>query len=94
MCLAIPGKIVEIYERDGLRMGKLDFGGTIRKACLEYVADARIGQYALIHVGFALTTIEEEEAARTFRLLASMGDVSSELGGAEPEPAVTPGEPP
>ena len=44
MCLAIPGKIVEIYEQDGLRMGKLDFGGTIRKACLEYVAEARVGQ--------------------------------------------------
>ena len=91
MCLAIPGKIVDIYEEDGLRMGKLDFGGTIRKACLEYVADARVGQYALIHVGFALTTIEEEEAARTFRLLASMGDVLSELGEAEPERAGTPG---
>lgn len=72
-------------------MGKLDFGGTIRKACLEYVADARVGQYALIHVGFALTTIEEEEAARTFRLLASIGDMSSDLGDAEPERNVTPG---
>lgn len=91
MCLAIPGKIVEIYEQDGLRMGKLDFGGTIRKACLEYVAEARVGQYALIHVGFALTTIEEDEAARTFRLLESMGDVWSELGAAEPERTVIPG---
>jgi hydrogenase expression/formation protein HypC len=92
--LAIPGKIVEIYEQDGLRMGKLDFGGTIRRACLEYVSDARVGQYALIHVGFALTTIEEEEAARTVRLLASMGELSSELGDAEPEHSVTPGEDP
>ena len=81
MCLAIPGKIVEIYEEGGLRMGKLDFGGTIRKACLEYVPTAVIGQYALIHVGFALATIEEDEAARTLALLESLGEMDGAFSG-------------
>jgi hydrogenase expression/formation protein HypC len=83
MCLAIPGKIVEIYEEGGLRMGKLDFGGMIRKACLEYVPTAVIGQYALIHVGFALATIEEDEAARTLALLESLGEMDGAFSGSE-----------
>nr|MBI3613879.1 HypC/HybG/HupF family hydrogenase formation chaperone [Nitrospirota bacterium] len=69
MCLAIPGKIMEIYEEKGLRMGKLDFGGTIRKACLQYLPEAQIGDYALVHVGFALSKVDEEEAAKTYQLL-------------------------
>lgn len=67
MCLAIPGKIIEIYEEDGLRMGKLDFGGLVRKACLQYIPEAEVGHYALIHVGFALAKIEADEAARATR---------------------------
>lgn len=89
MCLAVPGRIVEIYEEEGLRMGKLDFGGTVRRACLEYLPEARVGQYALIHVGFALAAIEEEEAERTLELLESMGGADEELaagnGGTVPE---------
>lgn len=91
MCLAVPGKIVEIYEQDGLRMGKLDFGGAVRKACLQYVPDAQVGQYALIHVGFALATIEEEEAARTLRLLEAIGG-AEELNDTESDQATKPGE--
>ncbi len=80
MCLAIPGKIVEIYEDKGLRMGKLDFGGTIRRACLQYLPEAQIGDYALVHVGFALSKVDEEEAAKTYQLLAEMEEVQRELG--------------
>ncbi len=80
MCLAIPGKIVEIYEEKGLRMGKLDFGGTIKKACLQYLPEVQIGDYALVHVGFALSRVDEAEAAKTYQLLAEMGEVQRELG--------------
>ncbi|HEX3050397.1 MAG TPA: HypC/HybG/HupF family hydrogenase formation chaperone, partial [Aggregatilineaceae bacterium] len=61
MCLGIPGKIVEVYEQQGLKMGKIDFGGVIREACLAYVPEAEIGQYTIVHVGFALNVIDEEE---------------------------------
>ena len=87
MCLAIPGKIVEIYEEQGLRMGKLDFGGTIRKCCLQYIPHAAIGDYALVHVGFALSTVDAAEAARTYKLLEDMGAVVAEFDGVEPEPS-------
>ncbi|OQW30537.1 MAG: hypothetical protein A4E19_09510 [Nitrospira sp. SG-bin1] len=84
MCLAVPGKIVDIYEEDGLLMGKLDFGGTIRKACLQYVPTATVGQYALIHVGFALATIDEDEASKTLALLESLGEMDGAFSGSEP----------
>ena len=87
MCLAIPGKIVEIYTEQGLRMGKVDFGGTIRKCCLQYIPDAVIGDYALVHVGFALSTVDAAEAARTYKLLEDMGAAMTELDGVEPEPS-------
>lgn len=68
MCLGVPGKIVEIYEVSELRMGKIDFGGVTREACLAYVPEARIGDYAIIHVGFALNLISEQEAQETLDL--------------------------
>jgi hydrogenase expression/formation protein HypC len=69
MCLAIPGKILEIYETNGLLMGKIDFDGVTREACLSYVPEAKIGDYTIIHVGFALNLIDEEEAKQTLALL-------------------------
>lgn len=72
MCLGVPGKIVEIYEKDGLQMGKIDFGGVTREACLAYVPEAQIGDYTLIHVGFALNVISEAEAQETLALLREM----------------------
>lgn len=69
MCLAVPGKILDIYETNGLLMGKIDFGGVTREACLTYVPDARVGDYAIIHVGFALNLIDEKEAMETLALL-------------------------
>ncbi|HLA97302.1 MAG TPA: HypC/HybG/HupF family hydrogenase formation chaperone [Anaerolineales bacterium] len=80
MCLGVPGKIVEIYQVDGLAMGKVDFGGVVREACLAYVPEAKVGDYTLIHVGFALNLISEQEATET---LAMLNEITS-LGGEDP----------
>jgi hydrogenase expression/formation protein HypC len=73
MCLAIPGKLIEITENpEGVRMGKANFGGIVKQVCLEYTPDANMGDYVLVHVGFALSKVDEEEAARTYALLEEM----------------------
>jgi hydrogenase expression/formation protein HypC len=82
MCLGVPGKIIEIYERDGLRMAKVDFGGIFREACLEYVPDAKLGDYCVIHVGFAISLLNEKEAMETLVLLKQISDLEEELGPA------------
>jgi hydrogenase expression/formation protein HypC len=69
MCLGIPGKITEIYNKGGLQMGKVDFGGVVREACLAYVPEANVGDYTIIHVGFALNLIGEAEAQATLDLI-------------------------
>ena len=69
MCLGVPGKIIEIYEGNGLRMGKIDFEGVSREVCLEYVPEAKPGDYAIIHVGFALNLLSESEALETLAML-------------------------
>lgn len=74
MCLAIPGKILEIYETNGLLMGRIDFGGVIREACLSYVPEANVGDYTIVHVGFALNLIDEEEARATLVLFGEISD--------------------
>lgn len=79
MCLGVPGKIIEIYEKDGLKMGKIDFGGVTREACLAYVPEAQIGDYTVIHVGFAISQLSEEEAQQTLELLREIADISQEL---------------
>jgi hydrogenase expression/formation protein HypC len=82
MCLAIPGRITETYDRDGVRMAKVDFGGIAREACLAYVPEASPGQYVLIHVGFAISTVDEEEAARTYHYLEQLnqlGEIKDEI---------------
>lgn len=94
MCLAIPGRILEIYEEKGLRMGKLDFGGTVRKACLQYLPDAGVGDYALVHVGFAISKVDEEEAAKTYKLLEEMGEIQAQFEGVDPETSQGPGRRP
>ena len=80
MCLGIPGKIVELYESNSLKMGKVDFGGVTREACLEYIPEARVGEYTLIHVGFALSIISEQEARETLELIQQIADLNSEIG--------------
>jgi hydrogenase expression/formation protein HypC len=72
MCLGVPGKILDIYEANGLSMGKIDFGGVIREVCLAYVPEAKVGDYAIIHVGFALNLISEQEAQETLEMLTQM----------------------
>ncbi len=69
MCLGIPGKILDIYKTNGLSMGKVDFGGVTREVCLAYVPEARVGDYAIVHVGFALNLLSEQEAQETLELL-------------------------
>ncbi len=80
MCLGIPGKIVETWEKDGLKMGRVDFGGVTREVCLAYVPEAEVDDYAIIHVGFAINLLDEEEARSTLEMLHELGEVESELG--------------
>ena len=84
MCLAIPGKILEIYDSGGLRMGRLDFGGTVRECCLTYVPEAGIGDYAIIHVGFAISLMDEDEAMETLKLIKEVAAFSEETGLGNP----------
>ena len=84
MCLGVPGKIVEIYGKEGLSMGKIDFGGGVmRETCLAYVPEAQVGDYVIIHVGFALSVLSESEALETLELLTEIANLNDELG---PEP--------
>lgn len=78
MCLGVPGKIIEIYEVNGLQMGKIDFGGVTREACLAYVPEAQLGDYTIIHVGFALNLISEQEAQETLAILREIADLEQE----------------
>ena len=85
MCLGIPGKIIEIYENEGaLPMAKIDFGGIVKEACLAYVPEAKVGDYTLIHVGFALNIIDEQEAMETLELLREIDALGEELGEDQP----------
>ena len=80
MCLGIPGKIQSIRDDAGLTMGVVDFGGVRREVCLQYVADeVAVGDYVIVHVGFAISRVDEEEAQRTFEILKEM----SQLGELE-----------
>lgn len=76
MCLAIPGKVLETFDRAGMRMARVQFGGIVREASLDYVSNARVGDYVLVHVGFALSTVDPEEAARTYQLLEEMDQLT------------------
>ncbi len=80
MCLGVPGKVSEIYEANGLKMGKVDFGGVKREVCLEYVPEVEIGQYVIVHVGFAINMMSEEEAEETLALLREIIDIGEEIG--------------
>lgn len=80
MCLGIPGKIVEVYTDRGLRMCKVDFGGVVREACIETLPEAKVGDYTIIHAGFALNILSEEDAQETLRLLREMAMLDEELG--------------
>ena len=72
MCLAVPGRILEIYTENGLKMGRIDYAGTENTACLEYTPEAEEGGYVIVHAGFALQTLDEEEARLTLETLAEL----------------------
>ena len=76
MCLGVPGRILEIYTSNGISMGRIDFGGVYRETCLAYVPEAEPGNYVLVHVGFALSIISEEEAQETLSLLQKIADLN------------------
>ncbi len=75
MCLGIPGKVVEIRDDGPLRMARVDFGGVRKEACLAYVPDVTIGDYVIIHVGFAISQLDEEEALRTLEMLRTIDEM-------------------
>ena len=83
MCLAIPGKVVETYREHDVRMGRVDFGGIFKRVCLEHVPDAGIDDYVLVHVGFALSRIDEAEAMRVFEFLSTMDQLDDLNGSSE-----------
>jgi hydrogenase expression/formation protein HypC len=78
MCLAVPGKVIEIFEKNGLKMGQIDFGGVTREVCLAYVPEVKVGDYAIIHAGFALNLLDETEAQETLRLLGEISTLGEE----------------
>jgi hydrogenase expression/formation protein HypC len=78
MCLGVPGKIQEIFEKDGLRMGKIDFGGVLREACLEYLPEVNTGDYVVIHVGFAISQLSEQEAEETIAMIREISSFAAE----------------
>jgi hydrogenase expression/formation protein HypC len=90
MCLGIPGKVIEIRDEAGLAMGKVDFGGVRKDACLAYLPEVALGDYVIVHVGFAISKVDEDEALKTLEVLERMGVMEPELmtlgpGMAEPE---------
>jgi hydrogenase expression/formation protein HypC len=78
MCLSVPGKVLEIMEEDGFKMGRVDFSGITKRICLQYLPDIQVGDYALVHVGFAISKIDEKEAAKTLKLLRELEQMQDE----------------
>ena len=76
MCLAVPGKVISIEKSNvGMNMGKVNFGGIMKQVCLAYVPEVKVGDYVLVHVGFAISKVDEEEAAKVFEYLREMGEL-------------------
>lgn len=78
MCLGIPGKVIEIFDESGLKMGKIDYGGTTNRACLEYVPEIEVGQYIIVHAGFAISIIDEEEAMKSYEVWQELMEAAGE----------------
>ena len=81
MCLGIPGRVVEIIPEGDVIMGKVAFGGIVKRVCLDHVPEVRVGEYVLVHVGFALSRLDEAEAARVFSYLEEL----AQLGELDPQ---------
>jgi hydrogenase expression/formation protein HypC len=78
MCLGIPAKVIELYETNGLKMAKVDFGGVIKEACMEYLPEVKLGDYTIVHVGFGLSILDEQEALETMELLKQIDELGEE----------------
>jgi hydrogenase expression/formation protein HypC len=78
MCLGVPGRIIEVQENGLMRMGRVDFGGITREVCLAYVPEAQVGDWVIVHVGFAISHLEEEEAMETLQLLGEVFGTESD----------------
>ena len=78
MCLGIPGKVIELYEVNGMKMAKIDFNGAIKEACMEYLPEIKLGDYTIIHVGFGLSIVDENEAFETMQLLNQIAAMEEE----------------
>ena len=81
MCLGIPGKIISVEDNPlGIRMGKVSFGGIVKEVCLAYTPEAQVGDYVIVHVGFAISRLDEEEAQQTLEALAELEQIAAEQG--------------
>jgi hydrogenase expression/formation protein HypC len=81
MCLGIPGKVISIEDNPlGVRMGKVSFGGIVKETCLAYTPEAQVGDYVIVHVGFAISRLDEEEARLTLETLAELEQIAEEQG--------------
>jgi len=80
MCLAVPGKIIEIIDENGIAMGKIEYSGVVNKACLAYVPEAKIGDYVIVHAGFAISLLNEEEARKSLETWNEVADHLEEQG--------------
>lgn len=85
MCLAIPGKVLQVEERNGSRVARVQFGGIIRETYLDFVPEAQPGDYVMVHVGFAISRVDAAEAQETYRLLEAMGLLEEEGLASAPE---------
>lgn len=83
MCLGIPGRVTAVTDQGGVRMGRVDFGGVIKEVCLEYVPEVAVGDYVIVHVGFAITQLDEESALETLEHIRAIGGLEEELAGGE-----------
>jgi hydrogenase expression/formation protein HypC len=79
MCLGIPGRVTELFEQHGAKMGRVDFGGVHKEVCLEYVPEVVVGDYVIVHVGFAITRLDEESALETLEHIRAVGGLDEEL---------------
>jgi len=84
MCLGVPGQVKQIYEANGTRMGKVNFGGIVKEVCLAYVPELAVGDYTIVHVGFALTKIDEASANETLKMFRDLGILEEELNPEDP----------
>ena len=82
MCLAVPGKVLRVWDADATRMANVDFGGVVKEVCLQFVPDLEVGDYAIVHVGFALQRLDERSALETLALFQQLGEIDMEFGDA------------